>query len=1079
MSTSMPQVPPRPVRAQAQGHTGSGTLGSDLPKIPPRPIRRINRSPSPNRESYARSPLNEMPPHFSNQASQNNSSLYTNGSANTSSTELPPRPSSVVLPSIGQEGSEYADVFSASEELSASPTNTRNIAGDLKLHAPKPSLPISSAKRRVSTVTRTDSDQAAAFGIGRAHSDDAHPSSGSLKKKGSVSSTVSHGSNGTERPPSSLDSEHGIPEIGQRVPMYPNAGDVQAPSPGIFSTPFAPGIRFHNDGSKPRHHGRRTSARGSEIPFDAYGKHGHGQTPKDHFEKAYYEKHPELYKKETGHYHGPFAEERPEWAMSSEDLNKIVRDTASRGVGLGTSPAIIGTPSEQIGFQASEEYTSRMSSPRPQSGVYHVQHSNASFSSHHADSPLRESFEAGISEKEEFEGQLAKSLRVPSETALESEAEGDDTIHVDPRARRIGNIYGAAGNLESTESLGFHTEEDTFRDEHGYSAPILASDEVAKEPFGYELQPAVSPLNERRSGYEEGFFHGRTGSSTSQNGSRPSSRPASIHGAVPVFQGSNSTPLEDLEEYEPLFPEDGKSGQAATTKKPLTAADKLKRPELKNRKFPSQDIWEDTPNSLQYTAEVSTPQLPEEEEGEVRRVKQARENETPAEAFARRQEELAEKESLDSESFLNREKKPWAHASQVVADTRPNLKQRFPSRDIWEDTPDSLQLETTVSGPQSEDQEAFSPHVERPTTGAVAYHHEKAAAGIPLGADEGRATTGLAAVLKPQVPARPARSKPSAESSPVEQRQPAIPERPKPKHAEDVAPPIPLKTKPVVPARPPKPITRESSENVPLTTIQSNSSTKSAGSDSSPTVVAKPKPAVPSRPVGSKIAALQGGFMSDLNKRLKLGPQAPKKEEVVEEQPEVEKEKVPLVDARKGRARGPARRAPAKSPAPVAEAVPEQKANSFTFVLCTPSTVWQIDPEEDALQVGSEGKESTPALEPVSETKAAESETPTLATNTAGESIHEASEMAANIKLPSPVTTEEADEETAEPEESRKDVVSIDIEKDQAEPLKPSDSAPVKTGSTSDPATPEEVGTEGLSASTATLKAEPTEVEKS
>lgn len=61
------------------------------------------------------------------------------------------------------------------------------------------------------------------------------------------------------------------------------------------------------------------------------GRYGHGVVPHDRFEKAYYEKHPELFKKELGQY----GEGRPEWAMSSEDLNKIVRDTASRGAGLG------------------------------------------------------------------------------------------------------------------------------------------------------------------------------------------------------------------------------------------------------------------------------------------------------------------------------------------------------------------------------------------------------------------------------------------------------------------------------------------------------------------------------------------------------------------------------------------------------------------------------------------------------------------------------------------------------------------------------------------------------------------------
>jgi len=260
----MPQIPPRPTRNQEQN--AGASLGSDIPKIPPRPIRRNERSISPHRESFARSPLNETP-FLANHGNQSKSSLYASTSANNSSSDLPARPPSVSLPSIGQEGSEYAEVFGAPEDLGSSPTTqTRNIANDLKLHAPKPSLPVSSAKQRVSTVTRTDSGQAAAFGIGKASSDDKDPSSRSLKAKASFASQTS---NGTERPPSSLESEHGIPQIGQVVPMYPNAGDVQAPSPSPFSQPYAPGIGFHNDGSKPRHHGRKTSARGDHMPPDA------------------------------------------------------------------------------------------------------------------------------------------------------------------------------------------------------------------------------------------------------------------------------------------------------------------------------------------------------------------------------------------------------------------------------------------------------------------------------------------------------------------------------------------------------------------------------------------------------------------------------------------------------------------------------------------------------------------------------------------------------------------------------------------------------------------------------------------
>ncbi len=468
-------------------------------------------------------------------------------------------------------------------------------------------------------------------------------------------------------------------------------------------------------------------------------------------------------------------------------------------------------PTEQIGFQASEEYASRISSPRPQSGCG-LAHSNTSGT--HVDSPLRkESFPTDGTGKSEFEGTLSQSLHAPSDTALESEVEDEDTIHVDEPSRRI-SIYGGAGRLESTEDLhaGYGGEEDEIHDEHGYSAPILASDEVAKEPLGWELQPAVSPMNDRRGSYHDDHgYHHRSGSA-SQSNSRPSSRPGSIHGNIPGMRIADSTPLEDLEEYEPLFPEEEKNA-AASKQKPLTAANGLKRPELKNRKFPSQDVWEDTPKSLQYTATVSSPQLPDDTEETKHK---APEGETPEQAFARRQEQLAEEESQDSESFLHQEKKskPWAK-SHLMEGTRPGSK-RFPSRDIWEDTPDSLQLQTTVNAPQAE--QILSPSDERPTTGAVAYHQEKAAAGLPMGSEEGRATTRIAATMKPQIPARPVKSKLSESPEKV---QPVIPDRPSQRQRQvppmdadlSTSPPVPTKTKPQVPARPSKPITRESSES--------------------------------------------------------------------------------------------------------------------------------------------------------------------------------------------------------------------------------------------------------------------------
>jgi hypothetical protein len=190
--------------------------------------------------------------------------------------------------------------------------------------------------------------------------------------------------------------------------------------------------------------------------------------------------------------------------------------------------------------------------------------------------------------------------------------------------------------------------------------------------------------------------------------------------------------------------------------------------------------------------------------------------------------------------------------------------------------------------------------------------------------------------------------------------------------------------------------------------------------------------------------------MSDLNKRLQLGPQAPKKEEPAPEQQEEEKEKVPLADARKGRARGPARRAPAKSPAPASAALPE---TTSTLALSMPSTLWQIDPDEDLLHVSSHQDE---VVAPV-HTKAAESETPTLATNTAGQPLHESLEIAHDA------------EKASEPEKETVPTESID-NNHALEPVKASDEPPIVSQSTLAPEPAEE---EDLSASTATLKATP------
>lgn len=427
-----------------------------------------------------------------------------------------------------------------------------------------------------------------------------------------------------------------------------------------------------------------------------------------------------------------------------------------------------------------------------------------------------------------------------------------------------------------------------------------------------------------------------------------------------------------------------------------------------------QCLGEDTPNSLQYTATVSTPQLPEEQDGDS---KDSPVEETSAHAFARRQEQLAEQESLKSgstQSFVPKDKKIWDHKAHLAAETRPSLsKQRFPSRDIWEDTPDSLQLQTTVASPQVEDIERLSPDKELSPT-----------ASIPI--------------PKPQIATRPVKSSQLAESP--EKAQPPIPERPRPKQVEGTSPPLPVKAKPQVPARPAKLIARGSSENVPLTSGASNATARPTGLDQG--AAAKPKPPVPSRPVGSKIAALQGGFMADLNKRLQLGAQPPKKEEAPAEEVEV-KEKAPLVDARKGRARGPARRAPAKSPAPPAT----EASGALKLSFSTSSTIWEIDPENGSVLVSSYQEPSTVAAP--TDSKATESETLAQAHNIVDQPIPESAKTAHDAESSVSLRSPTEDKSASKPEGSGKGALAEETKgsDSEVEPPKESDKAPAMPGS--------------------------------
>lgn len=335
---STPSIPPRPQRTQA----ASDATG-DVPAVPARPIRKAEISA--DREASTRSPLNSLPGATSKPPSNHG----------RSEADVPRRPPSVNLPGIGQEGSEYSSYDQLPSEAQLGAGQTQSVSADLPLHAPVASVPQSTAKRQIETVTRTDSASAAAAGIGR-HQPTESPHQPPTGDYGSPLGRTTSNTAGGRRPsstephplrarasfnrstaslnplerttsrPGSVhggDHEQGIPEIGRQIPLYPNAGDVQAPSPGPGQSQHAPGIGFFNDGSN-RNHTRKRSTRQEFGPPDSYGiRHDHDH--QDQFEKAWQAKHPEEAAKEEYHLHIP----RPPSALTSEQLNRLVGQTGA------------------------------------------------------------------------------------------------------------------------------------------------------------------------------------------------------------------------------------------------------------------------------------------------------------------------------------------------------------------------------------------------------------------------------------------------------------------------------------------------------------------------------------------------------------------------------------------------------------------------------------------------------------------------------------------------------------------------------------------------------------------------------
>nr|POE78606.1 hypothetical protein CFP56_62857 [Quercus suber] len=360
---STPVVPARPARTQ---QNGASTAPPDQPRIPARPVRKTD--PSPDRENFTRSPLNDLP-------GVNGGIGRPPSRPSNLGVEAPRRPPSIsLLSDAGQEGSEYDSYDQLPSEAhgvgrtttteSSASEQTRNVSADVPLHAPKASFAQSTAKSRIASVTRTDSTQAAAAGIGKARPDDdthmgppdphhrtasrddhirrppstdAHP----LRARASFNrSSSSLPSGGTPRPPSihSVDHHDGIPTHGMYVPLLADRGDVQAPSPGpTAQTPHAPGIGFFADGTGRNHH-RKRSSRHEFGPPDSYGLHGHGLTSQDQFEREWVQKHPEEAAKQGYATFTP----RPASALTTEQLNKLVHE--NQDIGMGACHHVGGRP---------------------------------------------------------------------------------------------------------------------------------------------------------------------------------------------------------------------------------------------------------------------------------------------------------------------------------------------------------------------------------------------------------------------------------------------------------------------------------------------------------------------------------------------------------------------------------------------------------------------------------------------------------------------------------------------------------------------------------------------------------------
>ncbi|KAK6336804.1 hypothetical protein TWF718_009592 [Orbilia javanica] len=315
------------------------------------------------------------------------------------------------------------------------------------------------------------------------------------------------------------------------------------------------------------------------------------------------------------------------------------------------------------------------------------------------------------------------------------------------------------------------------------------------------------------------------------------------------------------------------------------------------------------------------------------------------------------------------------------APSRPKLdkqasSQGFPSKDVWEDAPESSHATYEVE----EEEQKPDPDYYDPAKNKIT---EK-----PVEAEAAKE----APVSPPTVPTRPTKRVPTDETSTEGSKTaPIVPERPR------------------VPPRPIRKIGEPAS-------AESSSSAEDSRAPPPP----KPKPVIPGR-VGGGIAALRANFMSDLNSRLSKGPVAPKKEEPAPE-PEP-KEREPLEDVRKTRARGPAKRKPsaaagatpaADTAAPATAHVPKLTFSSIITVysigddyeVSFDETKFDDEPSKIARPIGDKVLEAVTAGETEEKKEEAPVETEAKESSEPVETIKDIAQAVVDTVVPTSSTTE-------------------------------------------------------------------------